>query len=110
MADPVDDSRAYVLHFDNGDLPPVSPFWSLLMYDEHSFRPRTSSTAMPSEIDILCSTTPTEPLTCTSDTSTLVEHVKQTGYRLRSADWHHNETLCSGCGRLDWSLVTSAVA
>ena len=33
----LDGSRRYVLHFDKGQLPPASAFWSLTMYDEASF-------------------------------------------------------------------------
>jgi hypothetical protein len=34
---PLNGVNRYVLHFDKGQTPPVRAFWSLTMYDEHSF-------------------------------------------------------------------------
>ena len=34
---PLNGANRYVLHFDKGQTPPVRAFWSLTMYDEHSF-------------------------------------------------------------------------
>ncbi|WP_018637588.1 DUF1254 domain-containing protein [Parafrankia elaeagni] len=36
--DPLDGANNYVLHFEKNDLPPVSAFWSVTMYDEHGFQ------------------------------------------------------------------------
>jgi hypothetical protein len=35
--DKVDGSHDYVLHFAKSELPPVSAFWSITMYDDHGF-------------------------------------------------------------------------
>jgi hypothetical protein len=34
---PLNGANRYVLHFDRGELPPANAFWSLTMYDAHSF-------------------------------------------------------------------------
>jgi hypothetical protein len=34
---PYDGASRYVMHFDQGQMPPVDGFWSLTMYDEHYF-------------------------------------------------------------------------
>jgi hypothetical protein len=34
----VDGSHDYVLHFEESELPPVSAFWSVTMYDEQGFQ------------------------------------------------------------------------
>jgi hypothetical protein len=36
--DSLDGANDYVLHFEKNELPPVSAFWSLTMYDEHGFQ------------------------------------------------------------------------
>jgi hypothetical protein len=36
--DPLDGAHDYVLHFEKDELPPVSAFWSVTMYDEHGFQ------------------------------------------------------------------------
>ncbi|MCK9930951.1 DUF1254 domain-containing protein [Frankia sp. Mgl5] len=36
--DPLDGSVDYVLRFERDELPPVSAFWSITMYDEHGFQ------------------------------------------------------------------------
>jgi hypothetical protein len=36
--DKVDGSQDYVLHFAKSELPPVSAFWSITMYDDHGFQ------------------------------------------------------------------------
>jgi len=36
-AEPLDGSRRYVLHFGNGQEPPVKGFWSVTMYDSHYY-------------------------------------------------------------------------
>ncbi|MFO1407922.1 MAG: DUF1254 domain-containing protein [Steroidobacteraceae bacterium] len=34
---PLDGAHRYVIHFDKGQVPPVEAFWSVTMYDPHSF-------------------------------------------------------------------------
>lgn len=36
--DPYHGSKSYVLHFDDGKLPPAAGFWSLTMYDDEGFQ------------------------------------------------------------------------
>ena len=109
--DPVDGSRAYVLHFDNGDLPPVSAFWSLTMYDEHSFQAANELHRY--------AIGDRHPLQYNPDRTLdlYIGHIHPG--RAREANWLPAPVgppgitmrpYATGCGRLDWSLVTSAVA
>src|SRR3974390_1922829 len=45
---PLDGANKYTLHFDKGQTPPVSAFWSVTLYDAQGFQVANSSGAWPS--------------------------------------------------------------
>ena len=62
---PLDGSKAYVLHFEAGQTPPVAGMWNLAMYDEGML-------FIPNEIDRFSIGSTTDGLTTNEDGSTTI--------------------------------------